>query len=68
RDAILVARRMGIISRSVQRDRRPTLEELDKLLAHFADRRKKVPQAMPMHKVIVFALFSARRQAEITQC
>lgn len=67
RDAIVVARRMGIISRSVQRDRRPTLDELDKLLMHFVERRKKAPQAMPMHKVIVFALFSTRRQAEITR-
>lgn len=67
RDAITVARRMGIISRSVQRDRRPTLEELGKLLAHFVERRRKTPQAMPMHKVVVFALFSTRRQTEITQ-
>ena len=67
RDAIVVARRMGIISRSVQRDRRPTLDELDMLLAHFVERRQRVPQALPMHKVIVFALFSTRRQAEITQ-
>ena len=67
RDAIIVARRMGIISRSVQRTRRPTMGELNDLLAHFVDRRKKVPQALPMHKVIVFALFSSRRQAEITQ-
>ncbi|WP_119390683.1 tyrosine-type recombinase/integrase [Taklimakanibacter lacteus] len=66
KDAIKVARRLGIISRSVQRDRRPTLEELDRLLAHFIDRRKRAPQAMPMHKVIVFALFSTRRQEEIT--
>ncbi|WP_339073144.1 site-specific integrase [Sinorhizobium meliloti] len=67
KDAIKVARRMGIISRSVQRNRRPTLEELDQLLGHFIERRKKVPQAMPMHKVIVFALFSTRRQEEITR-
>jgi len=64
RDAITVARRMGIISRSAQRNRRPTLDELDRLLAHFIDRRQRTPQAMPMHKVIVFALFSTRRQAE----
>lgn len=67
KDAITVARRMGIISRSVQRDRRPSLEELDTLLAHFIERRKRTPQAMPMHKVIMFALFSTRRQAEITR-
>jgi len=48
KDAITVARRMGIISRSLQRDRRPTLEELDKLLGHFIERRKRAPQAMPM--------------------
>ncbi|RVM02270.1 integrase [Sinorhizobium meliloti] len=67
KDAIKVARRMGIISRSVQRNRRPTLEELDQLLGHFIERRKKAPQAMPMHKVILFALFSTRRQEEITR-
>ncbi|WP_345900090.1 hypothetical protein [Martelella sp. UBA3392] len=64
-DAITVARRMGIISRSAQRHRRPILEE--RLLTHFIDRRRRPPQAMPMHKVIVFALFSTRRQAEITR-
>jgi integrase len=67
KDAITVARRMGIISRSLQRDRRPTLEELDQLLGHFIERRKRAPQAMPMHKVVVFALFSTRRQDEITR-
>ena len=58
---------MGSISRSAQRDRRPALGELDRLLAHFVERRKKAPQALPMHKVILFALFSTRRLAEITQ-
>lgn len=67
KDAITVARRLGIISRSLQRDRRPTLDELDRLLAHFIERRKRAPQAMPMHKVITFALFSTRRQEEITR-
>lgn len=67
KDAITVARRMGITSRSIQRNRRPTLDELNKLLAHFIERRKRVPQAMPMHRVIVFALFSTRRQEEITR-
>lgn len=67
KDAVKVARRMGIITRSAQRDRRPTLDELDRLISHFIERRKKAPQAMPMHKVIAFALFSTRRQEEITR-
>jgi hypothetical protein len=44
RDAIVVARRMGIISRSAQRDRRPTVDELDGLLAHFVERAKRSPK------------------------
>lgn len=67
KDAITVARRKGIISRSAQRNRRPTHDELDRLLAHFIDRRQRTPQAMLMQKVIVLALFSTRRQAEITR-
>jgi integrase len=67
KDAVKVARRMGIITRSAQRDRRPTLDELDRLINHFIERRKRAPQAMPMHKVIAFALFSTRRQEEITR-
>lgn len=41
------------------------MDELGTILQHFMDRRQRVPQAMPMHKVIVFALFSTRRQEEI---
>ncbi|WP_185805223.1 hypothetical protein [Pontivivens nitratireducens] len=67
KDVITVARRMGIIFLSAQRNRRATHDELDRLLAHFIDRRQRTPQAMLMHKVIVFALFSTRRQAEITR-
>jgi len=67
RDAAIVARRMGITSKSAQRDRRPTIGELEALLQHFVDRRKRAPQSMPMAKVILFALFSTRRQEEITR-
>lgn len=66
-DAITVAKRMGITSRSAQRNRRPTMDELEKLLTHFMNRRERTPQAMPMHKVVLFALFSTRRQEEITR-
>lgn len=64
-DALTVCKRLGVIGRSKQRDRRPTLAELEALLDHFTDRKRRVPQAMPMAIVILFALFSARRQEEI---
>jgi integrase len=63
-DAATVCRKLGLVSKSRERDRRPTRDEIDRLLAHFAQRD---PRAMPMGKVIVFALFSTRRQEEITR-
>ncbi|TIT90360.1 MAG: site-specific integrase [Mesorhizobium sp.] len=63
-DARIVARRLGLTGRSNQRDRRPTIEELDKLMAHFAGRRQR---SIPMTKIVAFAIFSTRRQEEITR-
>lgn len=64
KDAFAVCRRMGITSKSTERDRRPTVEEIDRLVAYF---RARAAQAMPMHRVIAFAIFSTRRQEEITR-
>jgi integrase len=66
-DAHAVIRRLGLSSSSIQRERRPSLAELDKILQHFVERKERVPQAMPMHKIILFAMFSTRRQEEITR-
>lgn len=66
-DALVVSRKLGLVARSKQRERRPTLDELDKLLTYFADRKRRVPQSMPMHVVIMFAIFSTRRLEEITR-
>ena len=66
-DAQKVLRRLGTTAKSTKRTRRPTLEELDKLMQHFVDRSKRAPQALPMHRVTAFALFSTRRQEEITR-
>lgn len=65
RDAIKVAGRMGVTSKSKPRNRRPTLEELDTLLMFFQERQKRRPNSAPMMKVIAFAIFSTRRQDEI---
>lgn len=67
KDAFKVTRRMGITGKSRQRDRRPTLDELDKLMEHFIERKMRRPSSLPMHRVIAFAIFSTRRQEEITR-
>lgn len=62
RDALEACKRLGLIAKSSQRERRPTREELTKLHEFFQTRR-----GLPMNKVLVFATFSARRQEEITR-
>jgi integrase len=65
-DAVTVTKRLGVTSRSKERDKRPTIADLDRLLDYFTEKRIKAPQALPMDKVILFAIFSTRRQEEIT--
>ncbi len=64
--------KLGIISKSKQRDRRPTVEEMTDLVSLAYKRRKKWESRnykrgdlIPMDKVLVFAMFSGRRQDEI---
>jgi len=64
--AIRSGRKLGKVSKSKERDRRPTLDELDKLMLHFQEAWSRRPSTCPMHRVIAFALFSTRRQEEIT--
>jgi integrase len=66
-DARRVLRKMGAVTKSKERTRRPTLEELDKLLNYFAEMRDRRKQQIDMVRVTVFALFSTRRQEEITR-
>jgi integrase len=66
-DAMIVLKKLGVVSRSRERKRRPTLDELDKVMLHY-DGRVKVDYRSPqMQKVIAFAIFSTRRQEEITR-
>ncbi|GAB3472005.1 hypothetical protein GCM10027398_23580 [Azotobacter salinestris] len=59
--------RLGMVSRSSERDRRPTGDELDRLLEHFFEMQQRRPSSINMPKVLAFALFSTRRQEEITR-
>jgi integrase len=67
KDAFVVAKRLGISSKSRERDRRPMLEELDKIMEYFGERLARRPSSIPMQKIIGFAIFSSRRLEEITR-
>lgn len=66
-DAMVVCKRLGFTSRSRERDRRPTLDEIDRLLEHFTASRARRVDSNPMADIVLFALFSTRRQEEITR-
>lgn len=60
-----VLKNLGYRLRSRERNRRPTLEELDRMLEHAMKVLRYRPSACAMPKLIAFALFSTRRQEEI---
>src|SRR5690606_23935915 len=66
-DARRVLRKMGAVSKSRERSRRPTLDELDRLLTYYCEMRDRRQQEIDMVRMIGFALFSTRRQEEITR-
>lgn len=66
-DARRVLRKMGAVSKSKERARRPTLDELDRILTYFCEMRDRRKQQIDMVRVTAFALFSTRRQEEITR-
>ncbi len=65
-DAVTAIKKLGLIRKGNERNRRPTLQELDQLMEHFARVRDHRPSSIPMQKIVAFALFSTRRQEEIT--
>jgi integrase len=65
RATFIVAKRLGVIAKGPSRERRPTLNELDRLMEHFGAVKARYPSSVPMQRIITFAIFSARRQEEI---
>lgn len=55
------------ISSSGKRDRLPTTAELKKLTEYFYRKWQKPVYSYPMHLIIWFAIFSCRRESEITE-
>lgn len=60
--ARIALKRLGLIGKSNERDRRPTEEELKALFAHFDGNER---QTIPMSRIIRFAIATAMRQEEI---
>lgn len=60
--ARVALKRLGLIGKSRQRDRRPTPDEIKRLLEHFDSNRRL---QIPMGRIVRFAIASAMRQEEI---
>jgi integrase len=63
REARPALKLLGLLSKSKERDRRPTQEEIDALCGFFA---AKPRQAIPMPDIIRFAVTTTMRASEIT--
>jgi integrase len=63
--AMIALKSLGGITKSANRNRRPTLDEMDKLMSFFEQRSSRRSNILPMHRVCAFALFSTRRLEEI---
>lgn len=61
-DAMALLWESDTIARSQQRDRRPTLDELDRILTAVTSNKR---QKLPVATIIVFAIYSTRRIDEI---
>jgi integrase len=66
-DAWKVVKKLGLVKKAKERKRRPTLDEMTKLMLYFGDRQTRRSTVVPMQKIVAFAVFSTRRQEEITR-
>ncbi|MES0139232.1 site-specific integrase [Mesorhizobium sp. M0016] len=60
--ARIALKRLGLVGKGNQRDRRPTQDELDRLIAHFDANPRQIA---PVGQIIRFAVATAMRQEEI---
>jgi len=66
-NACLQLRKTRQIKKSDKRDRLLSNIELKGLLTHYLEKWNRGRTAYPMHLIVLFAIFSCRRQAEITR-
>lgn len=67
KDAFVVCTRLGITRKAIKRDHHPSLDELNRLPALFADKHRRRPKSLPMDCIVAFTPFSTRRKDEITR-
>lgn len=67
KNARYAMRHMGLTGQSAKRDRRPTLDELNRLIPYLRQRHLWYKGAMPMDRVVAAAIFSARRLGELAR-
>jgi integrase len=60
--ARIALKRLGLVGKARERDRRPTQDELDRLIEHF---ETSLRQLVPVARIIRFAVATAMRQDEI---
>lgn len=60
-----VSRQLGLTNRAAERSRVPSMDELERIMAHFHDAGRRRKWMVPMLKLVAFAIFSTRRQEEI---
>lgn len=58
----IALKRLGLVGHSRERDRRPTDEEIERLISHFENNARLV---IPMGRIMRFAIATAMRQEEI---
>jgi len=62
-----VCRQLGLTDRAEERDRVPTMDELERIMAHYYDASRRRDWMVPMLKLVAFAIYSTRRQEEIVR-
>lgn len=62
--ARIALKRLGLIGKSRERDRRPTHDEIDRIVAYVEGNQR---QLIPVGRIVRFAIASAMRQEEITR-
>src|SRR6266705_3532483 len=62
--ARIALKRLDLVGRGIERDRRPTQDEIDELIEYFETNPRQV---VPMGRIVRYAIATTMRQEEICQ-